>query len=82
MNTSTLTAGSTQQGQATMLTAQARQLRQRLALRTGLALLAWSRRQDEGRTADAMQLRREAAQRATLARDDARRRVALVTPLV
>lgn len=82
MNTSTLTAGSTQQGQATVLSAQARQLRQRVALRTGLALLAWSRRQDERRTADAVQLRRQTAQLATLARDDVQRRVALATPLV
>ena len=82
MNTSTLTAGSTQPGQASALSAQARRLHQRLALRTGLALLAWSRRQDEHRTPEAMQLRRQTAQLATLARDDLQRRLALATPLV
>ena len=82
MNTSTLTAGSTQPGQASALSAQARRLHQRLALRTGLALLAWSRRQDERRTPEAMQLRRETAQLATLARDDMQRRLTLATPLV
>lgn len=82
MNTSTLTAGSTQQGQATVLTAQAGELRQRLALRAGLALVAWSRRQDARRTPEAVQLRLEGAQLATLARDDVQRRVTFATPLV
>lgn len=70
MNTSSLTAGSTSQGQATALRAQARRQRERLAYRAGLALLAWSRRQDERNTRDAVQLRRQAAQAATRARDD------------
>ena len=81
MNTSSLTAGSTQRSQATVLTTEARQLRQRLALRTGLALLAWSRRQDERRSPDAVQLRRQTAQLATEARDDVQRRVAFAAPL-
>ena len=82
MNTSSLTAGSTQQSQATVLTAQAQQLRQRLALRAGLALLAWSRRQDERRTPEAMRLRRQTAQLATEARADAQLRVSFAAPLV
>jgi hypothetical protein len=82
VNTSSLTAGSTQQSQANVLTAQAQQLHQRLALRTGLALLAWSRRQDERRTPDAMRLRRQTAQVASEARADAQLRVSFAAPLV
>lgn len=82
MNTSTLTAGSAQQRQATVLSAQARQLPERLALRAGLALLAWGRRNDERRTPDAVQLRRNTEQLATQARTDVQRLVALGTPLV
>ena len=82
MNTSSLTAGSAQQSQATVLSAQARQLRQRLALRAGLALLAWSRRQDERRTSNAVQLRLQTELLADQARSDVQRLVALGTPLV
>jgi len=81
VNTSSLTAGSARQGQATALSAQAGRVRQRLALRAGLALLAWSRRQDERRSRDAVQLRRPTAQLAAMARDDAQRAVALTAPL-
>lgn len=81
MNTSSLTAGSAQQSRATVLSAQARRLDERLALRTGLALLAWSRRRDERRSPDAVQLRRQTAQLAAQLRDDAQRRVALTAPL-
>ncbi|MFD4421959.1 hypothetical protein ACFWN7_10705 [Agromyces sp. NPDC058484] len=77
MNTSSLTIGSTRSGQATALRAQARQLNERLARRAGLALLAWSRRQDERRTHDAVLLRRQAEQLATQARDDQFRWIAL-----
>jgi hypothetical protein len=82
VNTSSLTAGSAQQSQATVLSAQARQLRQRLALRAGLALLAWSRRQDERRTSNAVQLRLQTELLADQARSDVQRLVALGTPLV
>ena len=82
MNTSSLTAGSAQQGQAIALRFQARRLHERLALRAGLALLAWSRRQDQRRTHDAVQFRRNTEQLATRARDDGQRLVALGTPLV
>jgi hypothetical protein len=81
VNTSSLTAGSAQQGQATALRAQARRLHERLALRAGLALLAWTRRQDERRTHDAMQLRRNTEQLATQVRNDGQRLVAFGTPL-
>lgn len=77
MNTSSLTAGQSQSGQATALRAQARQLNERLARRAGLALLAWSRRQDERRTSDAVLLRRQTEQLATQARDDQFRQLAL-----
>lgn len=82
MNTSSLTAGSAQQNQATALRAQARQLHERLALRAGLALLEWSRRQDQRRTHDAVQLRRNTEQLASRVRNDGQRLVALGTPLV
>ena len=81
MNTTSLTAGSARQGQTTELRAQARRLRERLARRVGFALLAWSRRQDERRTADTVLLRRQTAQLATRARDEQYRLVTLGTPL-
>ena len=81
MNTTSLTAGSARQRQTTELRAQARQLNERLARRAGLALLAWSRRQDERRSTEAVQLRRETAARATRAYDDQYRLVTLGTPL-
>lgn len=81
MNTTSLTAGSARQGQTTELRAQARQLNERLARRVGLALLAWSRRQDELRTREAVQLRRRTAELASRARDDQYRLVTLGTPL-
>ena len=81
VNTTSLTAGSARQGQNTALRAQARRLHERLARRLGLALLAWSRRQDERRTHDAVQLRRRTAELATRARDDQYRLVTLGVPL-
>jgi hypothetical protein len=77
VNTSSLTAGQAQSGRATALRAQARQLNERLARRAGLALLVWSRRQDERRTSDAVLLRRQTEQLATQARDDQFRQLAL-----
>jgi hypothetical protein len=77
VNTTSLTAGSAQQSQATAIRAQARQRRERLARRVGLALLAWSRRQEERRTTDAVTLRRQTEQDATRARDEQYRRLAL-----
>ncbi|HET6673428.1 MAG TPA: hypothetical protein VFG92_08630 [Agromyces sp.] len=77
MNTSSLTVGQARSGQAPALRAQARQLNERLARRAGLALLAWSRRQDERRTSDAVLLRRQTEQLATQARDDQFRQLAL-----
>jgi hypothetical protein len=81
VNTTSLTAGSAPQGQATELRAQARQLHERLARRVGLALLAWSRRQDERRSHDAVHLRRRTAERATRAHDEQYRLVTLGAPL-
>lgn len=82
MNTSSLIAGSPQQRQAPALRAQARQLPERLALRAGHALLAWSRRRDERRAPDAVELRLHTELLATRARSDVQRLVALGTPLV
>lgn len=56
MNTSTITAGRTTQVQS--VTADARQLSDRIARRAGHALLAWSRRRDEQRTHSATAERR------------------------
>ncbi len=81
MNTTSLTAGSARQGQSTQLRAQARRLHERLARRLGLALLAWSRRQNERRTHDVVQLRRRTAEAATRARDEQYRLVILGVPL-
>ena len=76
MNTTSLTVGSARQSQTT-ISAQARQLRERLARRAGIALLAWSRRQEERRSTDAVTLRRQTEQSATRARDDQNRRITL-----
>ena len=46
MNTSSLALGQSQR-QATDVRVQARRLNERIALRAGLALIAWSRRQNE-----------------------------------
>ncbi|MGW4929105.1 hypothetical protein ACWEOH_08120 [Agromyces sp. NPDC004153] len=77
MNTTSLTVGSAQQSRATTISAQARRLRERLARRAGLALLAWSRRQEERRSTDAVTLRRQTEQDATRAHDEQYRRLAL-----
>lgn len=50
MNTSTLTVGRSTQAQTVTLRADARRLRERVARRAGLALIAWGRRQDEQRS--------------------------------
>ena len=68
-------------GQATALRAQARQLHERLARRAGLALLAWSRRQDERRSHDAVHLRRRPRTSRPRAHDEQYRLVTLGTPL-
>ncbi|WP_448002064.1 hypothetical protein [Agromyces bauzanensis] len=78
MNANPLTAGTTRVGQPVELSPQAPQLYGRLARRAGLALLAWSRRQDERRTSSAVQLRRQAEQAGARARDDQFQRVALL----
>ncbi|WP_136709164.1 DUF3300 domain-containing protein [Agromyces sp. H66] len=78
MNANPLAAGTTRQGQTVELSTQARRLRQRVARRAGLALLAWSQRQDERRTSSAVQLRRQAERAGNLARDDQFQRLALL----
>jgi hypothetical protein len=82
VNTSSLTAGSARQGQATELRAQARQLHERLARRAGLALLAWTRRQDERRSHEAVHLHRHTARAAERAyQDQYRLATTFATPL-
>ena len=78
MNTSSLTAGSPRQEQAIALRAHARQLHERIAVRAGLALIAWGRRQDEQRTHTATQLRRRNQQIAAETRADHYQRIALL----
>lgn len=79
MNSSSLTVGRSRSGQASVLSAQALRTRERVARRAGLALLAWSRRQDQRRTHEAVRLRREAQLLAVRIREDAFQRVALRT---
>lgn len=76
VNTTSLTLGSARQSRTT-IRAQAGQLRERLARRAGIALLAWSRRQEERRSTDAATLRRQTEQSAARARDDQYRRITL-----
>ncbi len=78
MNTSSLTAGPPRQEQAIALRAHARQLHERIAVRAGLALIAWGRRQDEQRTHTATHLRRRNEQIAADTRADHFQRVALL----
>jgi hypothetical protein len=79
VNSSSLTVGRTRSGQTSALSAQALQSRERVARRAGLALLAWSRRQDQRRTHEAVRLRRETQLLAARIREDAFQRVALRT---
>lgn len=78
MNANPLSAGMTSSGRPVELSSQAPQLYERLARRAGLALLAWSQRQDERRTSSAVLLRRQAERAATRARDDQFRQLALL----
>lgn len=78
MNANPLSAGMTRSGRPVEMSSQAPQLYERLARRAGLALLAWSSRQDERRSSSAVQLRRLAEQAGTRARDDQFQRVVLL----
>jgi hypothetical protein len=80
VNTSTITAGRTAQMQTVTLRADARQLSDRLALRAGHALLAWSRRRDEQRTHSATAERRRNEQVAAPLQADEFRRITLMAP--
>ncbi|MDQ0577374.1 hypothetical protein QFZ29_003597 [Agromyces albus] len=83
MNTSSLTASPPRSEQAIVIRVQARQLRERIAVRAGLALIAWGRRHDEHRTHVAMYERRHNEQVANRLRDDEFiRAVLLARPLI
>lgn len=83
MNTSSLTASPPRSEQAIVIRAQARRMRERLAVRAGLALIAWGRRQDERLTHAAMQERRHNEQVAHRLRADAFNQVVLLArPLI
>ncbi|RXZ71464.1 hypothetical protein [Agromyces albus] len=70
MNTSSLTASPPRSERAIVIRAQARRLGERIAVRAGLALIAWGRRHDEHRTHVAMYERRHNEQVANRLRDD------------
>jgi len=81
VNTSTMTAGRTVQVQA--VTADARQLSDRIARRAAHALLAWSRRRDAQRTHSATAERRWNEQAAArLQADEFRRITMMAQPLI
>lgn len=83
MNTSSLTASPPRSEQATVIRAQARRLRERIAVRAGLALIVWGRRQDEHRTHVAMYQRRHNERVANQVRADEFNRIALLArPLI
>ncbi|MCD5345408.1 hypothetical protein [Agromyces sp. S2-1-8] len=79
MNTSSLALGQSQR-QATEMRAQARRLNERIALRAGLALIAWSRRQSERLSHDAVMLRQQNTRLAHRVRGGDLQRVALIAP--
>ena len=84
VNTSTISAGRTAQVQTVTLRADARQLSDRLARRTGHALLAWSRRRDEQRSAllGLAERRRNEQAAARLQADEFQRITLMALPLV
>ncbi|KRC61565.1 hypothetical protein ASE14_12015 [Agromyces sp. Root81] len=83
MNTSTITAGRSAQGQAVTLRADARLGGERLARRVGLALLAWDRRRDAQRTHSATVERRRNELIAARVQAAEFQRIALMTqPLI
>lgn len=59
MNTSSLALGQSTSGQAIAMRAQARRLHERVALRAGLALIAWSRKQSERLSHENVMLRQQ-----------------------
>lgn len=77
MNSTTLTTIGTTESRAQDVRAGASQLRERLATRIGLALLDWSRRQDELRTSESVAARRRTERLATESLDREFARVAL-----
>lgn len=80
MNTSSLALGQSTTGQATAMRAQARRLNERIALRAGLALIAWSRRQSERLSHEAVMLRQQNTALAHRVRAGDLQRIALIGP--
>jgi len=78
VNTSSLALGQSQR-QATDVRVQARRLNERIALRAGLALIAWSRRQNERLSHEAVLLRQQNTRLAHRVRGGDLQRVALVS---
>lgn len=76
MNSTTLTIGTTE-SRAQEVRVGASQLRERLATRIGLALLDWSRRQDELRTSESIAAHRRTERLATESLDREFARVVL-----
>ncbi|WP_157432179.1 hypothetical protein [Agromyces italicus] len=80
MNTSSLALGQSTTGQTTAMRAQARRLNERIALRAGLALIAWSRRQSERVSHEAVMLRQQNTALAHRVRAGDLQRIALLGP--
>ena len=80
MNASSLTLGRSQSGSTIAARAQSRGLNERVALRVGLALIAYSRHQSERLSTEAVMLRRQNTQLAHRVLDGNARHNALIAP--
>ena len=80
MNASSLTLGRSQSGSAIAARAHSRGLNERIALRIGLAFIAYSRHRSDRLGTEAVMLRRQNAQLAHRVLDDNARHNALIAP--
>ena len=80
MNASSLTLGRSQSGSAIAARAHSRGLNERIALRVGLALIAYSRHRSERLSTEAVMLRRQNSQLAHRVLDGNTRHNALIAP--
>ncbi len=80
MNASSLTLGRSQSGQTIAARAHSRGLNERIALRVGLALIAYSRHQSERLSTEAVLLRRQNTQLAHRVLDGNSQHNALIAP--
>ncbi|GAA1800113.1 hypothetical protein [Agromyces neolithicus] len=80
MNASSLTLGRSQSGSTIVARAHSRGLNERIALRVGLALIAYSRHQSERLSTDSVLLRRQNTQLAHRVLGGNTRHNALIAP--